>query len=87
MSIVVFLLVGLVAGLLARAIMPGRQQISLPLTALLGVVGSFVGGFLLSLVSGQRRILDFSTTGIIGSVIGALVVLLVYTQVVARRRI
>lgn len=43
-------------------------------TAALGMVGSFVGGFLGALVS-ERRVLDLHAAGIIGSVIGALIVL------------
>jgi uncharacterized membrane protein YeaQ/YmgE (transglycosylase-associated protein family) len=74
MSIILFVFLGLVAGLLARLIMPGRQSMGLVMTALLGMVGSFIGGFLASLISGHS-VLDFHTTGLIGSVIGALVVL------------
>jgi len=63
-------------GLLARAVMPGRQSMGWGMTALLGVVGSFVGGFLVSLVT-SNRVTDFNTAGVIGSVVGALLVLLV----------
>jgi uncharacterized membrane protein YeaQ/YmgE (transglycosylase-associated protein family) len=74
MALILFLVFGLVVGLIARAIMPGTQSMSLPMTAGLGVVGSFVGGALASLLSGLP-ILEFNTTGLIGSVIGALLVL------------
>jgi len=74
MSIIAFIIVGIIAGFLARAIMPGRQSMGLIATALLGMVGSFVGGLLSSLVTGGRMF-DLHATGIIGSVIGALVVL------------
>lgn len=84
MNIILFILMGLVVGLLARAIMPGRQHMGLLATTLLGVAGSFVGGFLLALVT-SRRVLDFSTAGVIGSLLGALLVLFVYTRVLARR--
>lgn len=85
MSILAFIIVGLIAGFLARAIMPGRQSMGIVATALLGIVGSFVGGFLASLVDGGRA-LDFRATGIIGSVIGALVVLAL-VGVAGRRRV
>ena len=85
MSIVLFLLFGLVVGLIARAIMPGRQSMSLPITVLLGCVGSLVGGFLSALFT-HRKVTDFDTAGIIGSILGALVVLFVYTRVVAGKR-
>ena len=76
MGILLFLVFGLVVGAIARAIMPGRQPMSILGTMVLGVVGSFVGGFLASLVTGAR-VTDFNTAGIIGSIIGALVALFV----------
>ena len=54
MSILVFLIVGLVAGLIARALVPGRQSMGWIMTMLLGIVGSFVGGLLVSLVTSNR---------------------------------
>jgi uncharacterized membrane protein YeaQ/YmgE (transglycosylase-associated protein family) len=74
MSILAFIILGLIAGFIARAIMPGRQAMGLIATALLGMVGSLIGGFLGSLISGDR-VFDLHAAGIIGSVIGALVVL------------
>lgn len=84
MSLVLFLIVGLIAGYLARALVPGDDSMSFVATLALGVVGSFVGGLIASLFESDRDILDFTTTGLIGSVIGAIVVLLIYRQV--RRR-
>jgi uncharacterized membrane protein YeaQ/YmgE (transglycosylase-associated protein family) len=75
MAIVLFVLFGLVVGLIARAVMPGRQSMGLLMTAVLGVAGSFVGGFLVSLVT-HNRVTDLNTAGLIGSVVGALLVLL-----------
>lgn len=74
MSLLMFALVGLIAGLIARAIVPGRQAMGLVATALLGMAGSVVGGFITSLFTGES-VLDLHTTGIIGSVIGAIAVL------------
>jgi uncharacterized membrane protein YeaQ/YmgE (transglycosylase-associated protein family) len=74
MGILSFLLFGLIIGLIARAVMPGDQKMGLFMTAILGVVGSFIGGFLVSLVT-RHNVTDFNTAGVIGSVIGALVVL------------
>lgn len=76
MGIITWLIVGLIAGLLARAIMPGNDSMGWIATIVLGIVGSFVGGFLMSLVfhdTGSAS--DFHPTGIVGSVIGALIVL------------
>jgi uncharacterized membrane protein YeaQ/YmgE (transglycosylase-associated protein family) len=74
MSILLFIVFGIVAGFLARAIMPGKQGMGLVMTGLLGIAGSFVGGFVGSMISGAS-VLDFNTTGLIGSVLGALAVL------------
>ena len=86
MNILLFLVFGLVVGLLARAVMPGRQSMSLLMTMLLGVVGSFVGGFLAALVT-DTRVTDFNTAGLIGSIIGALVTLFVAGGLFRRRTI
>jgi uncharacterized membrane protein YeaQ/YmgE (transglycosylase-associated protein family) len=76
MSILLFLVFGLIVGLLARALMPGNQNMSLLMTTALGVVGSFVGGFLVSVVTSHRAT-ELHTAGVVGSVIGALVVLFI----------
>jgi uncharacterized membrane protein YeaQ/YmgE (transglycosylase-associated protein family) len=74
MALIMFVFFGLLVGFIARALMPGRQSMGLMMTAVLGVVGSFVGGFLVSLVT-KNRVTDLNTAGIIGSVVGALLVL------------
>lgn len=74
MSILLFILFGIVAGFLARAIMPGKQAMGLVMTGVLGIVGSFVGGFVGSMLSG-RPLMELNTSGLIGSVLGALAVL------------
>lgn len=78
-----FVVFGLVVGLLARALMPGRQSMGLLMTAVLGIIGSFVGGFLVSLVT-DNRVTDLNTAGIIGSIVGALLVLLVVGRIAPR---
>jgi uncharacterized membrane protein YeaQ/YmgE (transglycosylase-associated protein family) len=80
--IITLIIVGAIAGALARLIIPGRQNLSILATIVLGIVGSFVGGFLANLIFHGRISLD--TSGIIGSVIGAIIVLLIYTRVRAR---
>jgi uncharacterized membrane protein YeaQ/YmgE (transglycosylase-associated protein family) len=79
MSLILFLIVGFLAGLLARAIVPGRDPMGIVGTLVLGVVGSFVGGFL-----AKALFNDNNGVGIIGSVIGAIIVLLVYRAVTSR---
>jgi uncharacterized membrane protein YeaQ/YmgE (transglycosylase-associated protein family) len=76
MSILLFVLFGLIVGLLARALMPGNQNMGLLMTTVLGVVGSFVGGFLVSLVT-SHHVTEFHTAGLVGSVLGAIVVLFI----------
>ncbi len=74
MSLIAFIILGLVAGFLARAIMPGRQSMGVIATTLLGMVGSVLGGFIGNLINGDR-LFDLHAAGIIGSVIGAIIVL------------
>ena len=75
--------VGLIAGGLARLIVPGRDPIGILGTALLGIVGSFVGGLLVSLLF--QNTLQLRTSGLIGSVIGAVIALLIYRSTYRRR--
>ena len=76
------IIVGLIAGALARLLVPGRQNISIMATILLGIVGSFVGGFLGYLIFGRDSSNGFlQPAGLIGSVIGAVLVLLIWTRV------
>jgi len=79
MGIILFVVFGLVVGLLARALLPGRQSMGLLATALLGIAGSFVGGFLVSLVT-HNRVTDLNTAGMIGSVVGAILLLVVVSR-------
>lgn len=84
MSILMFIVLGLVAGLIARAIMPGKQSMGLIATALVGIAGSFLGGLVGSLFSG-RALTSFSTAGVIGSILGAVAVLFIMGAVGRRR--
>ena len=75
--IIALLVVGLIAGAIARLLVPGRDPIGLIGTIVLGVLGSFVGGFLENLIQYHTfSVHNFHATGIIGSVIGAIVLLL-----------
>jgi uncharacterized membrane protein YeaQ/YmgE (transglycosylase-associated protein family) len=73
-----FLIVGLLAGLLARFLVPGRHPMGCLMTMILGLAGSFTGGFIASLIWGPEGDRYIYPTGIIGSTIGAIVVLLIY---------
>jgi uncharacterized membrane protein YeaQ/YmgE (transglycosylase-associated protein family) len=75
--IIVLLIVGFVVGAIARLLMPGRDSLGIFGTIVLGIVGSFVGGFLWNLVEyHSASIHSFHPVGIIGSIIGAWVLLL-----------
>ena len=85
LSLLWLLVIGLLAGLLARAIVPGKDSMGWLATMVLGVVGSVVGGLLLGLLTGGLRDRGFGPAGLIGSVIGAVIVLVVYNRLAARR--
>ena len=90
MHIIGFLIFGLIIGLLARAIYPGRQQMGWLATAILGMVGSLVGGLIGHAIFGGNSTADgswgFTPGGWISSIIGAIIVLWAYLALVGRRR-
>ncbi len=84
-SLCTLIVSGFVIGLIARFIMPGNQNMGFIRTTLLGIAGSFVGGVLAALVwGGNWR--NPSTSGFIGSVIGAVVLLALSELLTSRRR-
>ena len=86
--IVTIIIVGLIAGALARLLVPGRQDMSIPMTIVLGIVGSLVGGFLGYVLFHKDSQDGFlQPAGIIGSVIGAIIVLLIWTQLGSRHSV
>ena len=86
--IITMIIVGLIAGALARLIVPGRQDMSVVMTILIGIVGSFVGGFLGYLLFHHDAQDGFlQPAGIIGSIIGAIIVLLIWSRVGGRRSV
>jgi uncharacterized membrane protein YeaQ/YmgE (transglycosylase-associated protein family) len=80
--VIVMVVLGLVAGFLARAIVPGRDPMGIGQTILLGIVGSFIGGFLGYLLfhkdSSQGAL---QPSGFIGSILGAVIALLIWRRV------
>jgi len=77
--IIYLLLIGVIAGFLARLLVPGPDPMSVAATIVLGIVGSFIGGFLGWALFGKD--LDegaLQASGVIGSVIGAVIALLAY---------
>lgn len=86
--ILVMLLIGALAGFLARLLVPGRDPMSAGATILLGIVGSFLGGFLGYVLVGKDVTEGaLQPSGLFGSVIGAVIALLVYNATTHRRTI
>ncbi len=84
MGIIAWLIIGLVAGALARLLVPGRDPLGFLGTLVLGLVGSLIGGFLGDLLTEGDQ--DLSPAGLIGSIIGAVIALLLYRAFAGRRR-
>jgi uncharacterized membrane protein YeaQ/YmgE (transglycosylase-associated protein family) len=82
MDIVWWLIVGFVAGAIARLLVPGRNPMGLLGTIVLGLAGSLIGGFLGDLVSGDDH--GLSPASLFGSIVGAIILLLIF-RAVARR--
>jgi len=78
-----WILFGLVVGIIAKFLMPGRDPGGWIVTILLGIAGSFVGGFLAQTLLGRGN----STAGWIGSILGAILLLFIYRLVTGRRRV
>jgi len=78
-----WLIFGLVAGLIARAVVPGKDDIGLLRTIVLGIVGSVLGGLIFGLLTVGVR--GFEPAGWIGSIIGAIIVLVIYNKVTGRK--
>lgn len=89
MHIIGFLIFGLIVGLLARAIYPGRQSMGWLSTAILGMIGSLVGGLIGHALWGGNSAADgswgFTPGGLISSIVGAIIVLFVWLSLVGRR--
>ena len=83
--IIYLLVIGIVAGFLARLLVPGRDPMGFWATVLLGIIGSFVGGFPGYAIF-DKDVNDgaLQTSGIIGSIIGAIIVLLIYRAITRR---
>ncbi|MGH3763707.1 MAG: GlsB/YeaQ/YmgE family stress response membrane protein [Pseudonocardiaceae bacterium] len=83
LTVLGWLVFGLVAGFIARALVPGKDDIGLLRTILLGVVGSVVGGLIVGALTGGLR--GFHPAGWIGSIIGAIIVLVIYNKATGRK--
>jgi uncharacterized membrane protein YeaQ/YmgE (transglycosylase-associated protein family) len=84
MGIIAWIVVGLIAGALAKLIMPGDDPGGIIVTILLGIVGAFVGGFIVNLLGGAG-VSGFNLWSIVVATIGAIILLAVYRMVAGRR--
>jgi uncharacterized membrane protein YeaQ/YmgE (transglycosylase-associated protein family) len=84
-EIIAMIVLGLVAGALAKLIMPGRDPGGMLWTILLGIAGSLLGGFLFNAIGIGDGTSNWA--GLIGSVIGAIVLLAIYRAVTRRRAV
>ncbi len=85
MGIIAWIVFGFIVGLIARAVVPGRQGMGFIMTTLLGVAGSLIGGLVGSAISGGSAT-GFQPSGFIGSLIGAIVLLVIAGFVTGPRR-
>lgn len=83
MNFIGWILFGLVVGAIAKFLMPGRDPGGWIVTILLGIAGSFVGGFLATTLMGRET----QSAGWIGSIIGAIALLFIYRLIVGRRAV
>jgi uncharacterized membrane protein YeaQ/YmgE (transglycosylase-associated protein family) len=74
------IIVGFIIGLIARAIMPGAQHLGIIMTTLVGIVGGVIGGLIGRLFSKPEPGSAFHPAGLIMSIIGAIIVLFIYTR-------
>ncbi len=79
MGILAWIIFGLIAGAIARLLMPGEQPLGIIGTCLLGIGGSIVGGLLASVLLGANPS-GFQTSGLIGSVLGAVILLFLFQR-------
>ncbi|MET0480338.1 GlsB/YeaQ/YmgE family stress response membrane protein [Mycetocola miduiensis] len=86
MSFLAFLLLGLIAGAIAKAILPGRQGGGWFMTLLLGVVGALLGGWLGSVIFGIGLEEFWSIQTWLVAIVGAIIVLLIYGLVTRNSR-
>jgi uncharacterized membrane protein YeaQ/YmgE (transglycosylase-associated protein family) len=83
MGIIAWIVVGLIAGALAKFILPGDDPGGIIVTILIGIAGAFVGGFVFGLVGGTGMT-GFSIWSIIVATIGAIILLLLYRLIASR---
>ena len=87
-TLIGLVIIGLIAGFIARAVVPGKQHMGVGATILLGIVGSFIGGFLGRLIFPGSNPGGFvQTSSWIGSIIGSIIALIIWINVSKRNAV
>jgi len=84
MAILTWILVGLIAGVLAKIAMPGPDPGGIILTVVIGIVGAFIGGFVVNQLTGRPNVMEFSLSSILVATLGSIILLVVYRLVTRR---
>jgi uncharacterized membrane protein YeaQ/YmgE (transglycosylase-associated protein family) len=84
MGILAWIVLGLIAGAVAKALMPGRDPGGIIVTMLIGIVGAFLGGFLGSMIAGTG-LTGFSLWSILLAILGAMLLLWIYRMATRSR--
>ena len=79
-----WLIIGLIAGALARLIMPGRDPMGIIATIVLGIIGSLIGGFVSMAIWRNDNTSAFQGSGLLLSILGAILVLWIYRMTRSR---
>ena len=86
MGIIAFIILGLIAGLIAKALLPGDDPGGFIITAIIGIVGAILGGFLAQVLFDADPLDEFwDISSWLTAIVGAIVLLLIYRMVVGRR--
>jgi uncharacterized membrane protein YeaQ/YmgE (transglycosylase-associated protein family) len=87
MGFIWWLIIGLIAGALARLLMPGRDPMGIIATILLGIVGSIIGGLVSVAIWGSDNRNGFHPAGLLLSILGAIIVLWIWRMVKSRNTV
>ncbi len=86
MSVLSWILFGLIAGVIAKFIMPGKDPGGIFVTIIIGIVGGLLGGWLGSSVFGSTGVSGFNLMSFVWAVVGTLILLIVYRLIFHRSR-
>ena len=85
MGIIAFIILGAIAGIIAKAVLPGEDPGGFIVTTIIGIIGAILGGFLAAALFGAKPLdefFDISTW--LTAIVGAIILLVIYRMVVSR---